>query len=227
LQLSDGVITASHFVQLLRPCAPRLVVLNSCSSLPVAMQIHDALQCAVICTVIDVPDLDAYITGAMLSGALCQGLDIAAAYEMSKPSANRQYLLLNGRVRLGGETPMDDTHRLILNMYADLRRDMAEESRQLQALREELARLNGNITTLDNRFHPRLTRGRLLAWIAGYVIFVSAALLFHEDVADYLGLRWYVAFGVINVIDLLAGLLFIYGIGFTWDLVRARNGERG
>lgn len=216
LQLSDGVITASHFVQLLRPCAPQLVVLNSCSTLQIAMQIQDSLQCAVICTVIDVPDLDAYVTGAMLSGALRDGLEIPAAYEMSKPASNRTYVMLNGKVRLGGETQSDDTHRLLLSMYADMQRDMA-------AMRQELVRLNNSLVGLNVRFHPRLTRGRLTAWIAGYVLFALAGLLLYEEVADYLGLRWYVAFGVVGMIDVLAGLLLVFGLGFTWDVVRRRD----
>ena len=144
LQLTDGVLSPAHLTQILRQSPPSLVVLNSCSSIHTAMQVHDDLQTAVICTVLDVPDIDAYVTGAALAGALAQGLDFTDAYNRSRPASNRQYVMLNGSVRLNGVNELDDVHRLIIATASDLQREMSgmlrevvQTARTVEAIRRD------------------------------------------------------------------------------------------
>jgi hypothetical protein len=236
LQLADGTLSAAHLAQMLRQAPPSLVVLNSCSSFHTAIQLHDDLQCAIVCTVLDVPDLDAYITGALLAGALAQGLDTAQAYQVSRPAANRQYILLNGSVRLNGTDEIDDTRRLILRTAAELQRgvqDMHSEiggvirttsemqraldamRRDVAAVREEQTRVRGELAAGPSRYQAALTRPRMYAWLVGFVLFLAGMGIW--DSRDAMHTPPAVAGAFAATVFALAAWAFIYGIGFRVD----------
>lgn len=222
LQLTDGILSPSHLAQILRQTPPALVVLNSCSSLHMAMRVHDDVQCAVVCTVLDVPDLDAYITGASLANALTQGLDISQAYQVSRPSANRQYILLNGSVRLNGANELDDLKRLVARTAADLHgeiagmaRTTAAMQRQLDAIQQEQARVKAELTTQPDKYAATLTRRRAGAWAGGFALFLLAyAILEFREVLD---VPIWVALGMSLFVAAVSFWLFVYGIGFRID----------
>lgn len=71
------------------------VFLNSCQSIFAAQGLQNETDADVICTVIDVPDIDAYRTGSLFANWLARLGDIRAAYEQSRPGANRIYLYLS------------------------------------------------------------------------------------------------------------------------------------
>lgn len=222
LELSDGILSPSHLAQILRQSPPSLVVLNSCSSLRTAMCVHDDVQAAVICTVLDVPDVDAYITGASLANALAQGLDVSTAYQVSRPSANRQYILLNGSVRLNGANELDDLKRLVARTAADLHgeiagmaRTTAEMQRQLAAIQQEQERVRSELTAQPDRFAAALTRRRAIAWGGGFVLFLlSYGIIEFREVLD---VPMWVAIGMSLFVAGVAAWLFVYGIGFRID----------
>ena len=93
VQLSDGILSASALVQQVRDRFT-LVVLNSCSSLSIAQLLQEEANTGVICTLIDVPDVQAYQTGSRLSSALAESSTVVEAYLASKPGGNRSYLYL-------------------------------------------------------------------------------------------------------------------------------------
>lgn len=95
VQLSDGLLTISALTQLVRGRF-NLVVLNSCSSVYAAQQIQNETTAAVVCTIVEIPDMDAYRTGSLFAHALARLGDSRAAYEQSKPGGNRLYLYLAG-----------------------------------------------------------------------------------------------------------------------------------
>jgi len=229
LQLSDGILSPAHLAQILRQNPPQLVVLNSCSSIHVAMQIHDDLRTAVVCTVIDVPDLDAYVTGAALAAALAQGLDVTEAYQRSQPSTNRQYVLLNGSVRLNGQSELDDVHRLIMATASDMQREMSgllrevvQTARTVEALRrdvaevkEEQTRVRTELRTQPDRFAATLTRARAGAWAGGFALFLLAHAVL--EFRDALGVPAWVAVGMSLFVAAVSFWLFVYGLGFRLD----------
>ena len=222
LQLSNGVLSASHLVQILRQCPPRLVVLNSCSSFAVANQLHDALNCAVICTVIDVADLDAYITGSALANALAQGKDIAAAYNNSRPPLNRTYVLLNGTLALNGANELDDLKRLVARTAADLHgeiagmaRTTAEMQRQLAAIQQEQARVRVELQAQPDKYAATLTRGRAGAWAGGFALFLLAYAVL--EFREAIGVPVWVAVCMSLFVAAVAFWLFFYGLGFRVD----------
>mgnify|MGYP001599218758 CR=1 FL=1 len=91
--LSDGILSASELVPQVRERF-RLVVLNTCQSLNVAQQLQEEANVDVICTILDVPDRQAFQTGSLLAAALFKSRNISAAYQRSKPGGNRLYLYL-------------------------------------------------------------------------------------------------------------------------------------
>lgn len=219
IQLSDGVLSSSHLAQILRQQPPALVVLNSCSSIYAAQQIHDDVQAAVICTVLDVPDLDAYITGAALAGALAAGLEIPDAYQRSRPSYNRQYVMLNGSILLNGDTDADDIKRLVARTAADLHgeiaRTTAEMQRQLDAIRQEQARVRAEMATQVDRYQPVKGRAQLLAWLAGFVLFMlSYAVL---EFRDMLSIPAPVALMFALFVATVSCWCFVWGLRFRLD----------
>ncbi len=117
IQLEDGVLTSSILIQLLRKHPPKLLVINSCSSFALGVRAYKALRCAVVATIIDVPDRLAYITAGLLAESLASGKDIEQAYEESRPHEDREYMLLNGSIQLNSKSQVDNTNRLVLRLF--------------------------------------------------------------------------------------------------------------
>jgi hypothetical protein len=72
----------------------KLVVLNTCSSLLTAQLIQEEGGVGVICTIADVPDVQAYAMGSLLASHLASGKSVAEAFRLSKRGGNRLYLYL-------------------------------------------------------------------------------------------------------------------------------------
>lgn len=229
LQLTDGVLSPAHLTQILRQSPPSLVVLNSCSSIHTAMQVHDDLQTAVICTVLDVPDIDAYITGAALAGALAQGLDATEAYQRSRPASNRQYVMLNGSVRLNGVNELDDVHRLIMATASDLQREMSGMlrevvqtartvetiTRDVADMRTEQQRVRTELSAQPDRYAATLTRRRALSWGAGFILFMLSYGII--EFREMFSIPVWVALLFSAFVAAVSFWLFVYGLGFRID----------
>lgn len=229
LQLTDGILSPAHLAQILRQNPPQLVVLNSCSSIHVAMQIHDDLRTAVVCTVLDVPDLDAYVTGAALAAALAQGLDVTEAYQRSRPSTNRQYVLLNGSVRLNGQSELDDVHRLIMATASDIQREMSgmlrevvQTARTVETIKRDVAdmrteqqRVRTELSAQPDRYAATLTRRRALSWGAGFILFMLSYGII--EFREMFSIPVWVALLFSAFVAAVAAWLFVYGIGFRLD----------
>lgn len=210
--LSDGVLEHQMLAQLLRSCPPRLLYLNTCSSFNVGMAVHDSVNTPIIATVCDTPDRTAYVTGSVAARVIerqmanGQEMDVNAVYQESKPGQNRQYILLNGSVRLGGEDKQDDLMQMML--YALRRQDEIEE-----AIRRETERMRQEMLS---RYQRRPTAQQTVAWLVAYAVFIAGALLFNADVTGALGLRWPVAFVIVALVDILTAGLFVRAMGLPW-----------
>jgi hypothetical protein len=93
VQLSDGFMPASELVAQVRGRFS-LVYLNSCTSWQIAQQIQEDANVAVIGTILDVPDRQAYQTGSLFASALADNLAPYKAYKRSKPGGERIYMFL-------------------------------------------------------------------------------------------------------------------------------------
>jgi hypothetical protein len=89
--LNDGIFPLSQITTLVRSVGASLLVLNTCSSKPVALGIYDELRIPVVCTLTKVPDRTAFFTGAIFARKLSEGWSYREAYEKAKPGQNSTY----------------------------------------------------------------------------------------------------------------------------------------
>lgn len=95
-ELDNGQkLSASALTSLIRG-RYKWVYLNSCNSVRAAQMLQNETDADVICTIISVPDEEAYRTGSLFANALARTGDTRAAYEESIPGGNRTYLFLAG-----------------------------------------------------------------------------------------------------------------------------------
>lgn len=95
--LADGIVNASETTTLVRSSGVFLTVMNTCSSFEVARTAARELGSAFICTVKEVPDRQAFITGVIFAQKLVAGYDYTSAYELAKPGQNSTYELIEAR----------------------------------------------------------------------------------------------------------------------------------
>lgn len=98
--LSDGLVSASEMTTMVRSCGAMLTVMNTCSSYEVAHAIHRELGTAFVCTVKEVPDRTAFITGTVFAQKIAAGLDFQTAFEAAKPGQNSTYTFLAAKGQL-------------------------------------------------------------------------------------------------------------------------------
>lgn len=94
--LSDGLLQTSLLVALVREKF-KLIFLNTCKSYEVAQMIQNETSAEVIATIIEVPDREAFQTGAIFARELAQVANVEKAYYRSRPGNNRTYIRLAGR----------------------------------------------------------------------------------------------------------------------------------
>lgn len=127
--LTDGVFPYSRFAALVRDRV-KLVVLNSCEGLLTAQAIQNDTGAAVIATIKEIGEGDAYQFGTLLAQNLASLSTISGAYHASIPANNDSY------VYLGGENaqamPMD-----WLSLYTEI----AKVAESVHSLRTEVALL--------------------------------------------------------------------------------------
>lgn len=220
--LGDDTLPPETLTQLLRQACPGLVVINTCTSVQTANQLHDDIGCAVVATIADVPDRDAYVTGTLLASALARGMSVADAYNVSKPGHNRTYVLLNGTVRMGGDDKLDDVQRLLLSLSADLQRQLGDMHGEVGKLREELGDLRGDvqstnarIDSMGERYATPLDRRRALGWLLAFVLFLVGLGVW--DTRDVLHVPPVVAGLFAAFVLSVAAWLFVWGIGFRFS----------
>lgn len=102
IELSDGPVSGDVLAQFLRAQRPTLIYLNTCASMRVAVDLHDAVQAPVICSVGQVEAKAALYAGAQLAHYLAQGLGVREAFEASRPGHDQTYRLIGGEVRVNG-----------------------------------------------------------------------------------------------------------------------------
>jgi hypothetical protein len=130
--LSDGLLSASELVPQVRERF-RLVVLNTCKSLQMAQLLQEEANVDVICTILAVPDRQAYQTGSLLASALAKSSNIASEYQRSKPGGNRLYLYLAALLPSQA-------------MMAPLVEEMRELRAQIEEVKAQLQRQGSHLT---------------------------------------------------------------------------------
>ena len=93
IMLSDALVNISDLTAIVRNSSAYLVVLNSCSSRYVGLELHYELGVDVITTETDADDLRAFQTGTLLAKNLAAGLSVQDAFDKSRPGQNNLYYL--------------------------------------------------------------------------------------------------------------------------------------
>lgn len=107
--LNDGLVTASETTSLVRSSGIFLTVLNTCSSYQVADAAAQELGTAFVCSLHEVPDRQAFLTGALFARHLAEGLDYVTAWSLAKPGQTHPYILIQARGEL---IPVDRRHQI-------------------------------------------------------------------------------------------------------------------
>jgi hypothetical protein len=105
--LSDGPLNVRLLSGIVRESF-QLVVINSCTSIQLANNIHQNTGCRVVCTITDVEDKEAYQVGAIFANLLADS-GVVDAYNTAK-TGNPNYVLI------GEEQPMHDMDRVSMAM---------------------------------------------------------------------------------------------------------------
>lgn len=101
--LSDGIVSVSETTTLIRSSGTFLTIMNTCSSIQVAERAATELGTAFICTISEVPDRTAFITGVIFAQKLASGLDYVRAYQLAKPGQNDTYKLIEATEPMADE----------------------------------------------------------------------------------------------------------------------------
>jgi hypothetical protein len=219
LALTDGVLEAERLVQLLRQQSPRLVFLNSCASLPVAMEIHQEVGSAVIATIADVADPLAFTTGAQLAAALAAGMPISEAYLVSRPGANRQYVLLGGQAERGATDIEADEIRLIrlFNEWGERIEGKlvgleTRVNRRIDDLQDDVDEMRGDVQRLTAETNT-LNPAKRLLWSVGFAMLFMPVIGYFSGWREFVDVSWQAAYLFAGFCYVFAALLFGLGMG--------------
>lgn len=140
IMLSDGAVSIADLTAIARNSGAYLLVLNSCSSRYIGLEIHYELGLDVITTEAPADDMSAYQTGAFLARNLAAGLTVVDAYERSKPGQNALYHLFSAHDK--GEQDHLRVIRMLNEIKNQITLDMnagfAEVKQQIQREIEEV-----------------------------------------------------------------------------------------
>lgn len=190
IELSDGHVTVSDLTAVIRASGAWLVVLNTCSSRLVGLELHYELGVSVITTVADVDDKTAYQTGALLAEALAECGETVRAFETSRPGQNANYLLFHD----GNRSEATEARTiLMLNEWGarlSSKIDVLEKrvDREIQSLRRDVNNLSCHMQTI-----VRLPPWHRTAFVSAFLLLFFPVPLFYTQVRDLLGIGWQAA----------------------------------
>ena len=97
--LSDGILPTEMLVGAIRDKFDMLF-LNTCDGIEVAQMIQNECNTAVICTISEIDDRQAFYTGSLFVRELARGNSYFDAYKRSRPGHNKLYVFLAGRTSM-------------------------------------------------------------------------------------------------------------------------------
>lgn len=178
IMLSDGAVSIADLTAIARNSGAYLVVLNSCSSRYVGMEIYYELGVDVITTEAAADDMSAYQTGAFLARNLASGLSVVDAYERSKPGQNALYHLFSAHDK--GE----QDHLRVIKMlneiknqitmevnagFSEVKKQIGDMQSEHVALNERMVKQETATEMLKNRNTP------LIHWVM--ILLMTAVLM--------------------------------------------------
>lgn len=150
VKLSDSMISIADLTAIVRNSGAYLVVLNSCSSRYVGLELHYELGVDVITTEADASDMSAFQTGTFLARHLANGLSVQDAFERSRPGQQSMYYLFT-RVSREDETELR-TIQMLNEAVASIKKMIEDGNRLLASRVDQLEkRIDAKIDTESQR----------------------------------------------------------------------------
>lgn len=189
--LTDGLVSTSEMTAMIRSAGVFLTVMNTCSSYEAADKAAQELGTAFICTLQEVPDRQAFITGVLFAQNLAAGYDYVTAYELAKPGQSHPYVLIQARtvrammpfdrqVPPRGQQPIDtDTIHRIIRATEDLdaiingnqRLGLPALKDVVKSLQEDLKVIKAQLAQIQERQKMR----NFMMWGMGITIVILLA----------------------------------------------------
>jgi hypothetical protein len=207
IQLSDGHISVSDLTAVVRSSGAWLVVLNTCSSRLVGLELHYELEVSVITTQAEIDDQTAYQTGALLAQALAETQNVVSAFSASKPGQNQNYLLFHGTDR---DDATETRTILMLNEWGarlSSKIDNLEKrmDREIGALRQDVNSLAGNVEDA-----VRLPPWHRIVFAAAFGLLFLPVPLFYSQVREWFEIGWQAALVLAFFAYLFSATLWSY-----------------
>ena len=207
IQLSDGHLSISDLTAVVRASGAHLVVLNTCSSRVVGLELHYELRVSVITTVGEIDDTTAYQAGALLAQALAETRDVVQAFEASKPGQSQNYLLFHNSDR---DDVAESKTILMLNEWGSrllskidgLERRM---DRELGILRRDVEALSSDV-----RQSVRLPTWHRAAFVLAFGLLFLPVPLFYDQVREGLEVGWQSALAFSAIAYFASAILWAY-----------------
>jgi len=181
IMLTDGYVPISDLTAIARNSGARLIVLNSCSSRYIGLELHYELGVDVVTTEADANDLTAYQTGTFMARNLAAGMSVAEAFERSRPGQHAQYYLFTAHDdREDAEARtikmMNDgfsrLERLIRQVETAMADQFASMDRRVLAVETSTAVLERRSTPVVDRVMILLMTGIMVAMFLHNVMWV-------------------------------------------------------
>lgn len=137
--LSDGLVNVSEMTTMIRSSGIYLTVMNSCASYRVAKKAAEELGTAFICTLTEVPDRQAFITGVIFAQKLAAGYDYQQAFELAKPGQEHPYIKIEARSEMQQRPNSQGSQGNTKNVDSDTLQRFIKSVEDLDAI------VNGNL----------------------------------------------------------------------------------
>jgi len=223
IKLYDGFFSTSELTQQLRSLDGLALFINSCSSLGIAIDIHDEIRMPIICTITEVKVKVAYRTGAALARHLAAGKTLYEAYELAKPGGKENvFRYLNGGSH-GKLRPNDEIMLEIRRGYRRINKRIDEIEKHFAERIDDIeidlgSRYNELVLDVRSNYQIRHSRRNILLWLAGYGLFVGSIWLLSSGIGEHWGINS-VAAAIISMFAFpLAAWFFMTGMGFSLDV---------
>lgn len=205
IQLTDGYLSTSDLTAVVRASAARLVVLNTCASRGVGLELHYELGVSVITTVGEINDATAYQAGVLLAAALAETNDVEQAFAASRPGQAQNYLLFHSHEEdIANETAsmLNEWGARLSGKIDGLERRM---DREITALRRDVETLSSDV-----RQSVRLPTWHRAAFVMAFGLLFLPVPLFYDQVRDGLDIGWQSALALSVMAYAASAVLWAY-----------------
>jgi hypothetical protein len=233
--LSGEILSPAAITSIIRGSGVKLVFLNTCSSFQMANAIQSEASIDVICTITDVPDIEAYRTGALFAAKLFQTGNFRKSYELSKPGRNSTYVYLSGfEPMLNGDSEFGKLRKSVDELEAAARShdkvEVHRKSVEITALCQKVDEHSGEIKEIKKRLtiveEKQSPPFRVFIWRLSAVLTLIIALvsILSEDASGFLFANvWSEAF-VAAALVTLAVVFWVLGT-LTAERLSENNSE--